>query len=74
MIYAVIGAPAFDLGYAFGSIFGAFALGFVLTFTWGVVRADDDRLRRGLDWAWHWRSLSVAGFLWLASAIGRLGA
>jgi len=72
MIRAVLGAEAYDLGYALGSIVGALILAFLIMFAWGAFRADEDRATAGWAAARQWRTASLAGFLWLAGTIGRL--
>ena len=61
-----------ELGYAVGVILSPFLIAFVGVAIWGAWTAEDGRLRSGIRYAFHLRTLAVAGFLWLAGALGRV--
>jgi len=69
---SVPGDPAYGFGYAAGSIVAALGVAAITTAAWGALRAEEERVRTGLRFARHWRTLSVAGFLWLIGTIGRV--
>jgi hypothetical protein len=66
----MLGIVAFELGRLIGSWLAPPLVAAAVVAVWGAWRADADRLRAGLRYAWHWRTLSVAGVLWAASVLG----
>lgn len=68
--YAAV-MTAEEWGRLVGEVTAPFIFGFLAMAVWGWWRADSDRWRHGLRYAWHIRSLALVGFLWLASALGR---
>jgi hypothetical protein len=66
----MLGVEAFEMGRIVGMWLAPPFLAAVVVAAWGAWRADADRLRSGLRFAWHWRTLSVAGLLWGASMLG----
>lgn len=64
---------AFDAGYLIGLLVGPPLVAFAGMWLWGALRHDGPgRARAGLRHAMSLTTLSVAGFLYLASMIGRM--
>jgi hypothetical protein len=68
----VLAQTAYDAGRAVGTIVAAGLVAWVIVFAWGAWTADADRIAAGRRHATHWRTLSVAGVLWLVGTIGSL--
>jgi hypothetical protein len=69
-IPAVIAIEAYDLGQEVGRWLAAPLVAFALVAGWGALRSDAQRLRAGVRYAWHRRTVPVIGLLWGLTLIG----